>query len=261
MANQGYNALDQIIDYEYTSFLVDIIGNVWAAPDGGSGLVFHGLTDIILLPRDEVFVNVSGTQPYDNAPGGARNSMAQMDSTEAPYGDIVALHDFHCFIPTISALALETSDLFYDIVGDPNLLAKTPFDAVYYPTENQEHVSINPENAAWLMAEILGPPTAVASDSRVAPGVPVLQQNFPNPFNPATTIRFSLPERANVRLSIHDARGRLVVELIDQPMAAGSNRVKWNGTDTAGRPVGSGVYFYRLSAGDRVETKKMVLLK
>ena len=73
--------------------------------------------------------------------------MAQADSTEAPYGDIVALQPSHCFIPTISALDLATSDLFYDIAGEPDLLAMTPFDAVYFPAENEEHVAITAQNA------------------------------------------------------------------------------------------------------------------
>ena len=62
---------------------------------------------------------VNGTLPYDSAPGGWRASMAQLDTTQAPYGDIVALHNAHCFIPTVSALDLPTSDLFFDVAGTP----------------------------------------------------------------------------------------------------------------------------------------------
>jgi hypothetical protein len=122
-ADQGYAAGAQIIFYEYNSILVDIIGNVWAVPDGTSQRIFDGLIDLIWpLPDTQMAVTVTGTRPYDNAPGGYRASMAQMDSTEAPYGDIIALHDNHGFIPTISALDLATEDPFYDVAGDPDIL-------------------------------------------------------------------------------------------------------------------------------------------
>ncbi|UCG53221.1 MAG: T9SS type A sorting domain-containing protein [Candidatus Latescibacterota bacterium] len=259
--DQGFAAGDQIIDYEYNSLFVDITGNVWAVPDGASHIIFDGLIDIIFVPREEMSVTVSGTLPYDNAPGGSRASMAQMDSTEAPYGDIVAIHPSHCFIPTVSALDLETGDLFYDIAGDPNLLSITPFDVVYYPLENQEHVSITAENAAWFLSEIEVGVTSVASD-RLAPSAhPVLYQNVPNPFNPETTIRFALPRRTSVRLDVYDARGKLVVTLIDGTMNAGTKSVVWNGKDGEGREVGSGVYFCRLKTETGMRAKKMVLLR
>ncbi|HUV35354.1 MAG TPA: hypothetical protein VMX58_00260, partial [Patescibacteria group bacterium] len=159
---QGFAPSEQIIFYEYNSLLVDIVGNVWVVPDGGPNTIFYGLVDMIWpFPDDEMIVSVSGTQPYDCAPGGTRASMAQMDSTEAPYGDIIALHDVHCFIPTVSALDFDSGDLFHDIAGDPDPMSRTPFDTIYYPVENQEHVLITPENADWMMAEIRGAVTAV----------------------------------------------------------------------------------------------------
>ena len=94
-----------------------------------------------------------------------------------------------------------------------------------------------------------------------APNAFALGQNHPNPFNPKTTISFALPEAADVRLDVYAATGQYVVTLADGMMPAGSQQVVWNGTDAAGRPVGSGVYFYRLDAGQFSETKKMLLLK
>ena len=137
-------------------------------------------------------ITVSGTLPYDGAPGGSRASMAQMDAVPAPYGDIVALHPSHCFIPTISALALATTDPFYDIAGDASLLAHTPFDAVYFPATNQPHVTITPENAAWFLSEI-EVPTDVASTRPVR--FMRFLPNQPNPFNPTTTLRFASAKR------------------------------------------------------------------
>jgi len=87
-------------------------------------------------------------------------------------------------------------------------------------------------------------------------------ENYPNPFNPSTTIRYSLPKAENVTLQVFDVGGRLVRTLVrGVKKPAGAFEVQWNGTDAAGRPVASGVYFYRLTAGTETLTHKAVLLK
>ena len=91
-----------------------------------------------------------------------------------------------------------------------------------------------------------------------------LAQNYPNPFNPSTTIEYFLPAEAKelqVCLSVFDLRGALVVRLVDEMQSGGHYSVNWNGTDERGRPVPSGVYFYRLQAGDFRAVRKMVVLK
>jgi hypothetical protein len=88
-----------------------------------------------------------------------------------------------------------------------------------------------------------------------------LAQNYPNPFNPTTSIAFSLKERSNVTLKIYDVNGALVRELVNESRSAGSYDMKWDGRDASGQQVASGVYFYKLVAGDFRSTKKMVLLK
>ena len=83
-----------------------------------------------------------------------------------------------------------------------------------------------------------------------------LSQNFPNPFNPATTIKYSIPKAALVSIEIYDILGRKVELLINGQQPAGYHQVIWNAQDKS-----SGIYFYRIQAGDRIETKKMLLLK
>jgi len=169
-AHQGFVPGEQIVHWEYNSFLVDITGNIWAVPDGSSQLIFDGEIDLIWPLEDSYMsVTVSGTQPWDGAPGGWRDSMAEMDAVEAPYGDIIALHPAHAFIPTISSLALDVDDPFFDIAGEPDLLSLTPFDAVYFPAENQEHVLITPESKGWFLAELSGPAATVAADYTCLP--------------------------------------------------------------------------------------------
>ena len=257
---QGFAPGEQLIDYEYSDLFTTIKGNVWAVPDGAQQMIFDGYIRIILLPTT-LQVTVSGTRPFDSAPGGWRSSMADMDSTEAPYGDIIALYDNHCFIPTVSALAIDSQDLFYDIAGDPGIMSHTPFDTIYYPADNQDHASINTENAQWFLNEIRAGITGEPEED--APSMPevVLHQNYPNPFNPLTVIRFDLPGALRVKLSVFDVEGRLVSTIVDQLMTEGRKEVIWNGTDRKGRAVTSGVYFYRIDTGTFSQTRKMVLLR
>jgi flagellar hook assembly protein FlgD len=100
--------------------------------------------------------------------------------------------------------------------------------------------------------------TGVAGGSR--PG-PILLENYPNPFNPSTTISFVIREKGAVTLSIHDVNGKLVNTLIDGTLEKGYRRIAWAGTDSQGLSVASGVYFCRLQAGTATSVKKMVLLK
>ncbi len=111
-------------------------------------------------------------------------------------------------------------------------------------------------NAAAAANEIV---TAVGDTPR-ADGA-VLHPAFPNPFNPATTIRYDLASNAHVTLSIFDVRGALVATLIDADEPFGSRSVQWNGNDRAGNRVASGVYVCRLTAGRESHAMKLVLLK
>jgi hypothetical protein len=95
----------------------------------------------------------------------------------------------------------------------------------------------------------------------VMPDIQYLQQNYPNPFNPRTRIDFVLPAATHVDLDIYDLLGRQVVSLVNGEVAAGTKSIEWDGTDSFGNRVASGVYFYRLTAPGIAETRKMILLK
>ncbi|MCL6099322.1 MAG: T9SS type A sorting domain-containing protein [Bacteroidetes bacterium] len=93
-------------------------------------------------------------------------------------------------------------------------------------------------------------------DKIVIPNYFELRQNYPNPFNPTTTITYSLPKAVFVTLKIYDGLGREVITLVSENKLPGKYEVKFDGTK-----LSSGVYFYKLTAGDFVETKKLVLIK
>ena len=102
--------------------------------------------------------------------------------------------------------------------------------------------------------------SSVASDYEL-PREFALYQNYPNPFNPQTSIRYDLPKDAYVTLEIYDILGSLVNRLVETNVEAGKHTVIWNGLDNYGTQVSSGVYMYRISAGDYVKTHKMILMK
>ena len=88
-----------------------------------------------------------------------------------------------------------------------------------------------------------------------------LHPNYPNPFNPSTTISYDLPEQAHVTLGIYDLLGKQIKTLANQSQDAGKRIAVWDGTDDLGRQVSAGVYLYRIQAGEFTHTRKMLLLK
>ncbi len=93
------------------------------------------------------------------------------------------------------------------------------------------------------------------------PGQFRLYQNYPNPFNPTTEMRFSLPRAVHVTLNVYNILGQEIISLVDGVLNAGEHSVVWDGLDASGRPVASGIYFYRLESDDFTDKKKMILLK
>ena len=88
-----------------------------------------------------------------------------------------------------------------------------------------------------------------------------LSSNYPNPFNPETTISFSLPQASDVSLNVYNVKGQLVKTLINEQKELGNHSVIWAGKDNNDRKVASGVYFYRINAGEFTDMKKMILIK
>jgi hypothetical protein len=99
-----------------------------------------------------------------------------------------------------------------------------------------------------------------SADNELAVCKPYLA-NFPNPFNPTTTISYQLSADSEVELSIYNIKGQLVKTLVDEVLPAGKHSMIWNSRDSNGNRVGSGIYFYKLKAGDFQKIKKMILIK
>jgi len=105
---------------------------------------------------------------------------------------------------------------------------------------------------------------AVSDDEISAPTLPdrtAVLQNHPNPFNPTTTICFELHTQTPVRVQVYNVAGALVSTLVDRVFAAGRHSSNWDGTDDRGQAMPSGVYLYRFTAGDHLETRRMLLMR
>ena len=101
----------------------------------------------------------------------------------------------------------------------------------------------------------------LSTDAEVIPDKFIIKQNFPNPFNPLTTISFEIPLESIVSLTIYDIQGKVVRKLVHRSRLVGSHNMVWDATNDKGLAVSAGVYFYRLEFDDVVKTMKMLLVK
>ena len=152
----------------------------------------------------------------------------------------------------------------YDIQpGDSQMVqvAFTPTEPIIY-TSNLFVIS-NDSEMDTLIVPVSGVGIMLARielDAQL-PHILVLYPNYPNPFNPVTTLRYDLPEKVLVTITIYDMLGRQVKTLMDQTQDAGYKSLIWDATNNYGKPVSAGIYLYQIQAGEYMQTKKMVLLK
>ena len=107
----------------------------------------------------------------------------------------------------------------------------------------------------------IGTPAGVDDNNPAVPLTYSLGQNYPNPFNPTTTIAYSIERKGHVNVSIYNILGQKVYNLVDREMEPGSYQATWEGTDTFGSEVASGIYFYKMISNNYVETRKMLLMR
>jgi predicted outer membrane repeat protein len=139
----------------------------------------------------------------------------------------------------------ELSYLFTDLVDGQNYTAGVT--AVYTDGESEMVTT----EFTWIQT----------ANSGTVPALTSLQGNYPNPFNPETTINFSLAEATNVTIEIYNLKGQKVSTLVSENMDAGNHSLFWKGRSSNNEPVSSGVYFYKMRAGKYTSTKKMILMK
>ena len=113
----------------------------------------------------------------------------------------------------------------------------------------------------WYIDDIYYSNTTGSNDNTIIPIMNKLNSNFPNPFNPTTTISFSLKETGNVKIEIFNIRGQKVKTLINGLLPAKNHQIVWNGKDDKGKSVSSGIYFYKMKSANYTASRKMILMK
>ena len=211
----------------------------WYENDGSESFTLHIITTGVLKPSSVFAIDVDGDEDIDVL------SASETDNKIVWYEN----DGNQIFTPhTITADVNEPTSVFaidVDGDGDIDVLSASQFD----------------NKIAWYENSASLPVTSVNFN---VPGVPqqfILHNNYPNPFNPATTITYDLPEAANVVLKIYNVLGREVRTLLNTRQQPGIKSVVWDGRNALGIKVSSGIFIYRLQAGDFVQTKKMILLK
>ncbi len=150
-----------------------------------------------------------------------------------------------------------------------NLPIPTMYRITFGPVTGTEpystHSTLEIKNSHPFSAQdvVVFNPT-VLTNVRTAPDVPTsftLEQNFPNPFNPSTTIRFAVPKRTQVTLTVYNTLGQRVATLVNEAKNEGFYAIRWNGRSDQGFSVASGMYFYHITAGNFTASRKMLLIK
>jgi tetratricopeptide (TPR) repeat protein len=242
---------------------------------------------------------ISQCPDSDYAPAAAKNLLALAEDKQAlkDYyhtepnlhwnGDIAKLADYlenYCNIKMGNYQ--EAIAWFEAVIADPpseldSLMAVIDLGYVYllmqenppksaitclYPQLKPKSRKEYEQNTDALLSALHSPadhqiPNENDSGAALVTSIPVLHNNYPNPFNPITKISYSLPDEMDANLVVFNIKGQVVRTLVSDKQSSGLHTVTWNGTDNKGNPVASGIYFYRLATAGIVQTARMVMLK
>ncbi len=198
--------------------------------------------DYCAHPRDEWRLGVEpsqmGSHVWHNAD--IRTTDGEMDSIESCFYD--ETNSIHLSDP-IDNGTMDPNDFYpgyslpeFDILGNPRVYNNSiDIGAIEYYPPTSTHEIVNSSTISLT--------------------------NYPNPFNPTTTIAFNLPENDKVELSIYNIKGQKINTLVNDIMQSGNHTIVWNGEDSNGKLVGSGFYFYQIKTGNVTECKRMLLMK
>ncbi len=199
--------------------------------------------DFALTPAQRGLYQITGSVRYKNQARGAENVIVQ------------ALDN-----GVIIATALTGSDGNFTIEEVPAGEFKVSATSTVGESEQQVPVSVGNGRSVTNVVLTLGT-TSVEEATVEIPTKFELEQNYPNPFNPETTIKYHLPARVNVALRVYNALGQELRMLVNNVQDAGVYTATWDGKDNNGRQLSTGLYLFRLEAGDFVMTRKMAMVK
>ena len=199
--------------------------------------------------------------------GGGAGGMTITTDAASTYNNIVGVASSCSGFNYIDPSSTTSSYIYQKITGAHSCGgSRMPLNNSTYFDSNTDKLEII---RVWIEEGALETPSTIAvrTPAGAVPGHFALEPNFPNPFNPATTLIYNLPAAAYVELQVHDLSGRHIRTLAQGRQIAGRHQATWHGLDAAGQRVPTGVYLYRVTAldlgsGERFsQTRKMVLLK
>jgi hypothetical protein len=182
-----------------------------------------------------------------NSPGYLQEGMAILVSA----GSLVPWLDYQPIAGTVGPGGMQDVGIEFDATELP--LGEHTAELTFDSNDGAQPTIILP-----VTVEVTDDTTPVQDELPLAFG---LDHAAPNPFNPSTTLRFSLPATGHAELKIYDVQGRLVRTLVDAVRSAGQNEARWDGRDRHGRQVASGTYYARLMAAGQASVKTLVLVK
>jgi len=234
-------------------------GETWTTTEISNEIALGNLYGISFADENNGMANGNGKKPIYTTDGGATwdSCATNPGADESEWVNaVVAVPGENVFIALCDYSLYYTEDM-----GDTWIAMDTPVDDEYFISA----VVLN-KNVAYFMTQqgtavtFSGESGIVGNNTKILDQYQ-LHQNFPNPFNPTTSISFQIPQTNRVKLVIYDIVGREVVSLVDNQIQSGSHSVIWNGKDKNGSMVSTGVYIYQLQADGITKTKKMTLMK
>ena len=242
---------------------------------GGEGIAYHDVdaNNIGLAYRSDEGVDIEG------AAGGGFDVYWIVAGEWLEYTFSVAEPGYYNFIPYVATvpgfgnftLSIDNVDVSgrRNVYGTGGWQFWTPISVEAVPLDAGTHImrfdfKSDTDQNGWLFSLNYIDVEKVIPSSVDGGGLPLAYgpaRNYPNPFNPQTTIEYTVPAPGSVKLAIFDARGRQVRVLADERKNVGTHRITWDGRDDAGHLLASGVYFHRLVVGGVVNVGKMVLMK
>ena len=175
--------------------------------------------------------------------------------------DAITVYTVVAFFDDDTELSLGT--VTADNSAEYTLTAETPTQHAYIVVTARSAASIGNTDAGcgiWSEGFHYEPVIGVG-DEKVIPETYDLSANYPNPFNPTTKINYQLKENTQVKIVVFNLLGEQVATLVDGEQTAGAYITEWNGLSDSRKVLASGIYFYRMTAGDFTKTNKMILLK
>jgi hypothetical protein len=247
---------------------------------GSIGDIFHLIPNtmscaIKLAPEDltgyqgTAFNKVRFASPIEMSEGqlwaqvwAGNNLVSEMPAGSFSYGEIVEV-TLDNLVPVVDEMVYYVGFKVQSTTGDLawfDSSPRVPGKGAWFRINSWTEVNTNYNHNFMITAKVASL-TADGEEMEISPAATQLAQNYPNPFNPSTDIAFTLAETGQISLEIYNIKGQKVNTLAQGNYKKGEHLVSWNGTDDSGKPVSSGIYFYKLKDGRYTSTKKMILMK